>query len=120
MRLLAEENIPAEAVEALRRDGHDVRWVRTEIPGSKDDNVLALALLEERVLLTFDKDFGELAFKFGLSARCGVVLLRFAPASPHAAANTILAALKARDDWSGHFSVIELDRIRMTELPRET
>ena len=61
MRLLADENFPGAAVAALEAAGHDVVWVRTEAPGTIDSDVLAWAAREERILLTFDKDFGELA-----------------------------------------------------------
>ena len=82
MRFLANENFPLDAVEALRSAGHDVDWVRTDAPGSSDPQVLQRAVADERVLLTFDKDCGELAFHAGLPAPSGVVLFRFqAPSS---------------------------------------
>jgi predicted nuclease of predicted toxin-antitoxin system len=61
MRFLANENLPGTAVTALAAAGHDVVWVRTAAPGTTDPEVLAWAAREERILLTFDKDFGELA-----------------------------------------------------------
>jgi predicted nuclease of predicted toxin-antitoxin system len=61
VRFLANENFPGDAVAVRRAAGHDVVWVRTERPGSGDEDVLARAVLEHRVLLTFDNDFGELA-----------------------------------------------------------
>jgi uncharacterized protein with PIN domain len=61
MRFLADENFPANAVKELKAAGHDVIWVRTAAPGSRDEDILALAAREERIILTFDKDFGELA-----------------------------------------------------------
>jgi hypothetical protein len=72
MRFLANENFPLDAVEALRRQGHDVVWVRTDVPGSSDRAVLKRAKAEGRVLLTFDKDFAELAFHARLPASCPV------------------------------------------------
>ena len=82
MRLLAHENFPGRAVEALRSRGHDVTWVRTDLPGASDREVVARAMAESRLLLTFDKDFGELTFRLGVPASCGIVLFRIAPASP--------------------------------------
>lgn len=61
MRFLADENFPGAAVGALRAMGRDISWVRALSPGMTDPDVLAWALREQRVLLTFDKDFGELA-----------------------------------------------------------
>ncbi len=117
MRLLANENFPGDAVTALREAGHDVAWIRVDAPGSTDLQVLQRAQAEERILLTFDKDFGELAFRAGLPASGGVVLFRISMPSSAQVASIAVAALGSRYDWSGHFSVIEDLRIRMTALP---
>lgn len=61
MRFLANENFPGSAVAALEAAGHNVVWVRTAAPGSDDLDVLAWAARELRILVTFDKGFGELA-----------------------------------------------------------
>jgi predicted nuclease of predicted toxin-antitoxin system len=79
--------------------------------------VLAQAQADDRVLLTFDKDFGELAFGAGLPASCGVVLFRLSARSPAQVIRVIVAALESRTDWAGHFSVVEDDQIRLTPLP---
>lgn len=76
MRFLANENFPGDTVEALRQQGNNVSWIRTDAPGSTDIDVLAFAQSEERIILTFDKDFGELAFHSGLPASSGVILFR--------------------------------------------
>jgi hypothetical protein len=52
MRLLANENYPRPIVELLRRDGHDVRWARTDCAGRKDAALLDLAESEARIMLT--------------------------------------------------------------------
>lgn len=118
MRLLANENFPRAAVDALRTGGHDVAWVRTISPGATDEQVLERARLEDRVLLTFDKDFGELVLRRGLAASPGVVLFRIPLTSPAEVARRVLDALGARTDWSGHFSVVGPERTRMRPLLR--
>lgn len=117
MHLLANENFPLDAVTALREDGHDVAWVREDARGSKDEQVLARAQQEERILITFDKDFGELAFRSKLPATSGVILFRISVPSSEYIAQVAVQALATRADWAGHFSVIEDNRIRMTLLP---
>lgn len=119
MRILANENFPAAAVDALLSRGHDIVWVRTDAPGSSDKDVLGRAMSEGRVLITFDKDFGALAFRAGLPASCGVVLFRVRPVSPSHVAERAVAVLESRADWAGHFSVVEEHRVRMTPLPLE-
>ena len=116
LRILANENFPGEAVAALRLRGHDIKWVRTDAPGISDDQVLALAASEGRTLVTFDKDFGELAFKRKLPSASGIVLFRVLPSSPSRVATLAVKALESRNDWAGHFPVVEETRIRMTQI----
>src|SRR2546428_4038205 len=71
--------MPAIAVDAARAEGHDMAWMAELAPGDPDERVLARALAEGRVLVTFDKDFGELVFRRGRDASRGVILLRPPP-----------------------------------------
>ncbi|MCC6345529.1 MAG: DUF5615 family PIN-like protein [Bryobacterales bacterium] len=52
MRLLADENFPKPVVEALRTDGHDVLWARTDLAGTSGVALLDLAESEARIVLT--------------------------------------------------------------------
>jgi predicted nuclease of predicted toxin-antitoxin system len=117
MRFLADENFPRIAVSALRDDEHDVRWIRTDAPGLDDRGVLSRAVAEERVLLTFDKDFGELAFHAGVPASCGIILFRLPTLLPQDQAEVVCETVAGRSDWSRHFSVVEENRIRRRALP---
>ena len=117
MRLCANENLPEDCIVRLRQEGHDVLWIRESAPGSADDAVLARAATEERLLITFDKDFGELVFRRGAKASHGVVLFRIPQPSAAAVAERVAMTLASRDDWSGHFSGVEDFTIRMRPLP---
>ena len=79
MKLAADECCDAPLVDALRADGHDVLYVREIAPGTDDDTVLQMAAGQQRILLTEDKDFGELVVRLKLPAY-GVVLVRMNPA----------------------------------------
>ena len=116
MRLLANENIPGMAISVLRSHGHDVGWIREDAPGIGDHAVLSRATTEGRILITLDKDFGELVFRLGLAAPSGVILFRFLPTSPSVVAQTVVTVLESRTDWQGHFSVVDETRVRMTPL----
>jgi len=118
MRFLANEYFPRAAVEALRTGGHDVAWVRTVSPGATDEQVLERARAEDRVLLTFDKDFGDLVLHRGLVSSPGVVLFRIPLTGPDDVARRVTKALEARADWSGHFSVVGPESTRMRPLSR--
>ena len=111
MRFLANENFPLDAVEALRQNGHDVLWIRVESPGISDREVLSRAQAENRILLTFDKDFGELAFRSRLPASVGIILFRIRVPSGSVVAEKVAKVISLRDDWYGHFTVIEEDKI---------
>lgn len=111
---LFDENLPAKAVVAARAAGLDVASVTETMLGSEDSQVLAHGLIADRVLVTFDKDFGDLTFRDGAAA-AGVVLLR-----PRAEISDledwIVHVLLSRDDWHGRFSVVSPTRIRSRAL----
>ena len=115
MRLLADTNIDGPIVSALRDAGHDVVWVYEDARRMADPNILARAVREDRLLITFDTDFGELTFLEHLPAHCGVVLFRIAQAvTVLEAAQLIAHNLDAPVEWAGLFWVIN---IRKRALP---
>ncbi|SRR6266478_5007506 len=118
MRFLANENFPLDAVEALRREGRYVAWIRTDAPGSSDEDVLSRSQREQRIVLTFDKDFGALAFHARLPAKCGVILFRIAMRSAAEIAATVVEAIASCVDWAGNFAVVERERIRFRKRCR--
>ena len=118
MRFLADENFPRPAIGALRKAGWDVFSIAEECPGVPDEDVATLCAGQQRILLTFDKDFGELVFHRGLPAGSGVVLFRITPDSPEEAAEMALALVQAQPDLAGSFCVVTRDRIRVRPLRR--
>lgn len=117
MRLCANENVPGDCVEALRQRGHDVLWIREQARGSNDDSVLVRAQAEGRLLITFDKDFGELVFRRGKLASRGVVLLRIRKPSADFLARRVPLILESTAEWEGHFAVVDEFSIRLRPLP---
>ena len=75
MKFLADECCGHGLVKALRQSGNDVLFVLESKPGATDDDVLALAFDERRILLTEDKDFGELVYRLKKPAQ-GIILIR--------------------------------------------
>ena len=116
MRVLADENFPRPSLEVLRNAGWDVISIAEECPGISDEGVAALCAGQQRILLTFDKDFGELVFRRGLPAGSGVILFRIAPDSPEEAAHVALALVDSQPDLGGFFCVVTRDRIRVRPL----
>ena len=116
MRFLANENFPGAAVDALRAAGHDLVWVRTVAAGSSDAEVMAWAAREQRILLTFDKEFGEPASRSLLPRTCGIILLRLPMPAARDVGWRLAKLITGRDDWAGCFSIIEPGRVRMRPL----
>lgn len=66
MNLVADEGVDGHIIARLRQDGHDVLYIAEIEPSISDDIVLSHANAQEALLLTEDKDFGELVFRQGL------------------------------------------------------
>ena len=116
--LLADENVPKEAILALRHLGCDIAWIQEIAPGLKNGDVVDLARKQNRILLTFDKDFGELVFREGYAGLRGVILIRIGPRSPEVVAALLSQALQQKIPWEGHYSVILEGTVRSVPLPK--
>ena len=117
MRLLADENVPGPVVGALRGHGHDLLSAKEPHPRADDAVILKIVQREQRVVVTAGTDFGELAFRSGLPASCGVVLIRLDWTDSDADNQAVATALISRDDWSGISAVVERGRVRIRPLP---
>ncbi|MCA9243952.1 MAG: DUF5615 family PIN-like protein [Phycisphaerales bacterium] len=116
MKFLANENIPAPVITMLRAQRVDILSIAEESPGVADSVVVERALSDGRILVTSDKDFGELAFRWR-AIPPGIVLFRLAGSVPEEDNRRMVAVLLERSDWLGHFSVVESDRVRMRPMP---
>jgi len=92
VNFLADESVDRQIVEGLRQDGHLVWYVAEMEPGIPDEAVLDLANREAALLLTADKDFGELVYRQRRLAP-GVVLIRLAGLSPMSKAKVVASAI---------------------------
>ena len=92
--------------------------VKESMRGVADDVIPARAMVEGRIVVSFDKDFGELAFRSHLPAACGVVLFRIAQRGRDEDSRRVVDTLVGREDWGGAFWTITDQRIRHRPLPR--
>ena len=74
-RFLADVSLGKRAEQWLLENGYDVLIIRSINPSMPDSEILALAVTQNRMVITIDKDFGELVYRSGQSHR-GVLLLR--------------------------------------------
>lgn len=113
MNLVADEGVDWPIVERLRADGHDVLYVADLLPGVPDDEVLNQANARDAVLLTADKDFGELIFRQG-RVHGGVLLLRLAGLTNVTKAMLVAEVCRERAaELVGAFSVVAPGQVRI-------
>jgi len=116
VNLLADESVDRQIVDRLSQNGHAVRYTAEMEPGISDDIVLDLAHQEADVLLTADKDFGELVFRQG-RLTSGILLVRLAGLSPARKAEVVGSAVSQHGaELPGAFAVVAPKSFRIRRL----
>jgi len=116
MKFLADECCDISMVKRLREEEHDVVYIQEKMPGISDSEVLQEAFLEKRILITEDKDFGELVYRLKKPVY-GLILLRFHPLEKREKIGRII---ELSDQYSskmkGNLIVIDSEKIRIRPL----
>ena len=116
MKIVADESVDSGIVTLLREDGHDVRYVAEMSPGIMDEEVLVLAKEDNTLLVTSDKDFGELIFRQGF-VKEGIVLYRLAGLKSNEKAEIISRVIAEHgDELLQAFSVITEKAVRIRKV----
>ncbi len=116
MKFLADECCDTGLVASLRDDGHDVLYILDKKPGVPDEEVLLDAYSEGRILLTEDKDFGELVYRLNKPSR-GIVLIRIDVKERHMKWARLKELIDSyQDRLPGHFVVIDTQKFRFRPL----
>lgn len=76
MKLLADENFPYKSIFCLRDKGYNILSIGIDNPSITDFEIMKIAISEERTILTFDRDYGELIFRWNYKPEKGVIYLR--------------------------------------------
>jgi predicted nuclease of predicted toxin-antitoxin system len=117
MNLLADESVDRPVVERLRQEGYDVVYVAELSPSITDEEVLQQANDRSALLVTADKDFGELVFRQG-RVHAGVVLLRLSGLPNPTKAEAVAEVFRDRAaDLPGAFSVVSPGVVRIRKSP---
>ena len=120
MRFLADESCDFAVVRALRAAGHDVLAVAEAERGADDRRVIELARSDSRLLLTEDRDFGQLVFA-AAKMSSGVLFVRYPALARGELTPAILKIVAERgDSLYGAFVVVAPRRIRVIRLPSST
>jgi predicted nuclease of predicted toxin-antitoxin system len=113
MIFLADESVDQPIVTLLRKEGHTVIAVVEMEPGISDETVLDMANQEGCILLTADKDFGELIFR-DRRYSFGIILIRLSGLAAKAKAEIVATAIKAyADQMAQTFTVISTNNLRI-------
>ena len=116
MTFVADESVDKQVVDAIRRLGYEVLSIAESAPGMADEGVLNKANEEHSVLLTADKDFGELVFRQG-RVHSGIVLLRLAGLGPEAKARIVVSAIEKHvSELEAGFCVLTGAAVRIRRL----
>jgi predicted nuclease of predicted toxin-antitoxin system len=116
MKFLANENFPMPSTRLLRESGVAVKSILEECPGISDKQVIEMAQKDNLIILTFDKDYGELIFRYGYQKPPAVVFFRFKGNAPDYAGNLLKALLKEKViKLANTFTVIEENNIRQRQ-----
>lgn len=117
MRFLADESCDSIIIKTLREAGHDVLAIGEITPRAEDSEVIRLAHGKNRILLTGDKDFGQLIFAHGEKS-LGVLFLRFSfPARAQIARDVSDLIMQQGEKLIGCFVTIQPGRIRISHIP---
>jgi len=116
VRLVADENCDFSLVVDLRLAGYDVVSIAERMRGADDETVIELARSERRLLITEDKDFGQLVFATA-KQNSGVILIRY-PASTRSPLTAAVLKLLADngENLYSRFAVLEPGRVRVVQL----
>ena len=113
MRLLVNENFPLSSTQLLKKAGFDIKAIGIDNPGITDKEVLGIADKENRTIVTFDKDYGELIYKHGYKPKAGVIFMRLYEFDPETPGEYLLKIFKNTDmEFRNSLSVVDSDKIR--------
>ena len=117
IRFLADESCDFAVVRSLRSEGYDVIAVSEYLPAAPDIEVLRTAVLDNRILITEDKDFGEWIFAHKEEMK-GVIFIRFPGNARTELGEKFLKLIeKHGQDLLGNFTVLEPGRARIRRYP---
>lgn len=116
MKFLANENFPYPSVIELRQTGYDVKSVLDISPSISDEAIMQIAINENRAILTFDRDYGELVFKKGYRPPSGVIYFRIEDYLPQQPAHLLIDFLKQQPELNNMFTVIHESLIRQRRI----
>lgn len=113
IRFLVDESTGEEVASYLRRHGYDVVSIAEMAPQADDTSILQFAVSDQRIVITNDKDFGDMVFR-DHGKHCGIVLLRLSDTSASVKQQVTLHVIQRySDELIGAFCVASERRSRL-------
>ncbi len=112
MKVLLDSCVWGKARDDIEAAGHDVVWAGDWPQDPGDEQILAFAYSTQRVLVTLDKDFGELAILRG-TPHCGILRLVNVAARQQAAVCLHVLNLHGQELQAGAIATAERGRLRI-------
>jgi predicted nuclease of predicted toxin-antitoxin system len=116
MRFLVDECVGPSVVRWLRENNHDATSAYEDCRGWEDESILEKAYSEGRIVVTMDKDFGDMVFRMKMP-HCGIILLRSAYSGPAKKISLMKKVLSLSESaLSGRFVVVTETAIRIAGI----
>jgi len=113
LKYLANENVPFSSITFLKSKGYDIKAIGVDDPSITDEQVMQIAIDENRIIITYDSDYGELIFKHGYKPQAGVIFIRTQPTEPLETAKILEELLtKKAISFEHNLTVIDSNTIR--------
>jgi len=114
--MIADESVNKNLINALRKAGHSVLSIAEEYAGISDKKIATLSLSSPDIIISEDKDFGELVYHYKVSL-IGVTLLRYSPSEYNTIKDRLLTFISEyKNSFHGKFVVITFNKIRIRTL----
>ena len=112
MKFLANENFPGPSITLLQENNIDLISIAEDYQGISDEQVMKIAIEEDRIILTHDSDYGELIFKYGYKPHEGVIYFRIYDFEPSDPAKILLELIKQNINFKRNLTVVDERSIR--------
>ena len=113
MKILSDESTDSRIIRALRKEGHEIKDIKEESPGVTDEEVLRIANEYGMLLITEDKDFGELVYRMRM-VNYGVVFIRLIGIPGDKKAKIVSKVIHEHEqELLNNFTVIEENKVRI-------
>jgi len=117
LKFLLDANAGSTIARALRAAGHEVSRVALDMPDAPDDVVLERAVSENCILVTYDRDFGELVFQHGAAQPVAIIYIRFEPDDIYEVVERLMPLLDEAA-LRGHMTIIGYENTRRRPFPK--